>query len=85
MISSTHTGFMPARARGAAGRPRRPFVEVLSVSRALRAVHRWQWRRRTLRALDQLEDHMLKDIGLSRSTILDAIDAQEHPTQRGWF
>jgi uncharacterized protein YjiS (DUF1127 family) len=49
------------------------------------AVRRWHQRRRTIRTLLELDDHRLKDIGLTRSTILAAFRDQKEAMRRGWF
>jgi uncharacterized protein YjiS (DUF1127 family) len=52
---------------------------------AVAAARRWHERRQTIRALLDLDDHRLKDIGLSRSTILAAVRDQKEAMRRGWF
>lgn len=54
---------------------------ALAVASAMR---RWHVRRQTIHALLELDDHILKDIGLSRSTVFAAARDQE-AMRRGWF
>jgi uncharacterized protein YjiS (DUF1127 family) len=49
------------------------------------AVRRWHQRRQTIRTLLELDDHLLKDIGLTRSTIFAAVRDQKEAMRRGWF
>jgi uncharacterized protein YjiS (DUF1127 family) len=49
------------------------------------AVWRWHLRRQTIRALLELDDRILKDVGLSRSTVFAAARDQNEAMRRGWF
>jgi uncharacterized protein YjiS (DUF1127 family) len=51
-------------------------LERTHVFPALRRIVKNWWKRRSLRKLEQLDDHMLMDIGLSRT---DLIHAQRLP------
>jgi uncharacterized protein YjiS (DUF1127 family) len=48
------------------------------VSRLATAFLNWRQRRSELRSLQSLDDHMLKDIGVSRCDV-------EHQARAGWF
>ncbi len=48
---------------------RRPVGFVRGISGAARSVLRWLEWRRQLRALAELDDHLLRDVGLSRDDV----------------
>jgi uncharacterized protein YjiS (DUF1127 family) len=50
----------------------------VQVSRLATAFLNWRQRRSELRSLQSLDDHMLKDIGVSRCDV-------EHQARAGWF
>jgi uncharacterized protein YjiS (DUF1127 family) len=57
----------------------------LAALEVVSAVRRWDLRRQTIRTLLELDDHILKDVGLSRSTVLAAVRDQKEAMRRGWF
>ncbi|MHA1152862.1 MAG: DUF1127 domain-containing protein [Alphaproteobacteria bacterium] len=65
-----------------AGPVRRLFRDVLSDIGGAVPLHtfeglrRWQRRRNTVTELTALDDHMLRDIGVSRGSIREVVDAQ---------
>ncbi len=47
-----------------------------AVRRAIEGLRHWRRRRRAIAELGTLDDHMLKDIGISRGQIRDVVDTQ---------
>jgi uncharacterized protein YjiS (DUF1127 family) len=62
-----------------------PALGRLAALEVVSAVRRWDLRRQTIRTLLELDDHILKDVGLSRSTVLAAVRDQKEAMRRGWF
>ncbi len=72
---------VPAKARRA-GRARRLVHHLLTdiggavPLRALDGLRRWHQRRKAIAELGALDDHILQDIGVSRGSIRELVDAQ---------
>ncbi len=47
-----------------------------AVRRAIASLRRWRKRRKAIAELSRLDDHMLRDIGVSRGQIREVVDAQ---------
>ena len=79
----------PAKARRAG--PARRFARDLLTDiggavplRAIAALRRWRRRRKAIAELAALNDHMLRDIGVSRGAIRELVDAQlRHEAEAG--
>ncbi len=56
----------------------------LNALRALEGLRHWHQRRKAIAELGALDDRMLKDIGVSRGTIRELVDAQlRHQAETG--
>ncbi len=51
-----------------AGHRSAPSTAATLLSDADALIHAWRWRRRERRSIRQLDDHMLRDIGIDRFT-----------------
>ena len=59
-----------ARAHGAVSSPSNPSAHLLRfVAGARHGIMGWAERRRQLRALSELDEHLLQDVGLSRDDV----------------